>query len=104
MIDKVKWEKQSVYSKVFEDETSIDTWYYDEEKSTRGPFKVEIQWKDGLDKDWSKIQKTAKQMRKIERNQRTGKVAKQPTSEQKWLAPSGKLVGRTRAKMLGLIK
>jgi hypothetical protein len=104
MIEKVKWEKQTVYSKVFEDETSIDTWYYDEEKSNRGPYKIEVQWKNGLDKDWSQIQKNAKQMRKIERNQRNGNSKPLPITQQKWINPkNNKEVGYTRAKMLGLI-
>jgi hypothetical protein len=97
-------EKQTVFTRTYEDESSVDIWYYDEEKSNKGPYKIEIQWKNGLDKDWSKIQKDAKQMRKIERNQKKGKLMKQSKTEQKWLAPSGKMVGRTRAKNLGLIK
>lgn len=98
-------EKQTVFTRVYEDETSIDTWYYDIEKSDKGPYLCEVKWKDGLDKDWSKIQKNAKQMRKIERNQRNGISKPLAITQQKWINPkNNKEVGYTRAKMLGLIK
>lgn len=56
------------FIKVFEDEDTIETWTYNLDKST-GPILVEIKYKNGVDKKWSKMQKentrVKSEMRKI---------------------------------------
>lgn len=68
------------YTKVYEDEDTIETWTYDLNKFERGPVLVEIKYKNGLDKskNWNKLAKQAKddrrssrQMKKINENNNT---------------------------------
>lgn len=68
------------YTKVYEDENTIETWTYDLNKFERGPVLVEIKYKNGLDKskNWNKLAKQAKddrrsnrQMKKINENNNT---------------------------------
>jgi hypothetical protein len=68
------------YTKVYEDEDTIETWTYDLNKFERGPILVEIKYKNGLDKskNWNKLAKQAKddrrsnrQMKKINENNNT---------------------------------
>ena len=61
-----KWEEK------YEDEHSIEIWKYDTKKNPNGPIEVNITYKNGYDKQWSKMQKqnkddkrTARQMKKI---------------------------------------
>ena len=61
------------FIRVYEDNMATETWTFDLDKSTKGPIKVEIQWKHKIDEDWDNIQKTSKAMRSIERNQKKGK-------------------------------
>lgn len=90
------------FIRVYEDNMATETWTFDLDKSTKGPIKVEIQWKHKIDEDWGDIQKTSKAMRSIERNQKKGK--KIPLTHQKWINPAnGKEVGYQRAKALSLI-
>lgn len=57
------------FTRVYEDETSIETWTYDTDKFSRGPISVDIKYKGGFDteKKWIKMQKEAQDQRRIAR-------------------------------------
>ena len=61
------------FTRVFEDEDTIETWTYDPTKSTKGPINVDIKYKNNFDKGWVKRQNTAKKMAKIERKNNKNK-------------------------------
>lgn len=52
------------FTRVYEDETSIDTWTFDLDKFPRGPISVDIKYKNGADKKWIKNQNEAKRVKK----------------------------------------
>lgn len=60
------------FTRVYEDEDTIETWKYDLDKFERGPFEVDIKYKAGAEKrlkqrvkDAKQEKKTARQMKKI---------------------------------------
>jgi hypothetical protein len=60
------------FTRVFEDDTSIETWIYDPTITTRGPISVDIKYKAGAEKaikqraeNAQQEKKTARQMKKI---------------------------------------
>jgi len=64
------------FTRVYEDEDSIETWTFDLDKFDRGPISTEIKYKAGAEKrikqrakEAKQDKKTARQMKKInERN------------------------------------
>jgi hypothetical protein len=73
------------FTRVYEDDETIETWTFDLDKFERGPINVDIKYKNGLDKpkNWNKKAKEAKdqrrigrQMKKINNKQNDGKSSK----------------------------
>jgi hypothetical protein len=95
------------YTKVYEDEDTIETWTYNLDKF-HGPISVDIKYKNGYDKNWGKMQREAKRVKKETR--RIKKVADDknvnlPKSMQTFINPkTGKTVSYQRAKQLKLTK
>lgn len=100
-------EKPRRYQKVYEDDDSIETWVYNLDKFPNGPITVDIKYKNNYDKNWGKMQREAKRIKKETR--RIKKVAenknvKLPKSMQTFTNPkTGKTIGYQRAKALHLI-
>ena len=61
------------YTKIYEYEDATETWTYDLDKRLNGPLLVDIKYKNGVDKNWAKMQKEQKRiassMRKIKKAQ-----------------------------------
>ena len=64
--------KETKFTRVYEDDETIETWTFDLEKFKRGPVSVDIKYKAGADKaiklrakEATQIKKTARQMKKI---------------------------------------
>ena len=62
----------SKFTRVYEDEDTIETWAFDLDKFNKGPISVDIKYKAGADKaikarakEATQIKKTARQMKKI---------------------------------------
>jgi hypothetical protein len=60
------------FTRIYEDEDTIETWVYDLDKFDKGPINVEIKYKAGAEKrikqrakDNTQQKKTARQMKKI---------------------------------------
>jgi hypothetical protein len=60
------------FTRVYEDDDSIETWKFDLDKFNRGPIEVDIKYKAGAEKrlkqqakETKQIKKTARQMKKI---------------------------------------
>jgi hypothetical protein len=60
------------FTRVYEDEETIETWTFDLDKFKRGPVSVDIKYKAGAEKaiklrakEEKQIKKTARQMKKI---------------------------------------
>jgi hypothetical protein len=60
------------FTRVYEDEDTIETWTYDLDKFDKGPISVEIKYKAGAEKrikqrakDTTQQKKIARQMKKI---------------------------------------
>jgi hypothetical protein len=60
------------FTRVYEDEDTIETWYYNLDKFDRGPIEVDIKYKTGAEKriktrakEVKQQKKTARQMKKI---------------------------------------
>ena len=60
------------FTRVYEDEDSIETWTFDLDKFARGPISTEIKYKPGAEKrikarakEAKQIKKAARQMKKI---------------------------------------
>jgi len=73
------------FTRVYEDDETIETWTFDLDKFDKGPISVDIKYKNGLDKpkNWNKKVKEAKdkrrtdrKMRKINNKQNDGKSSK----------------------------
>lgn len=79
------------YTNVFSSNGITTTWVYDLDKFPFGPIEVNIEYDEGAENQ-------------DQEERRTNKKYKVPITQKKWLAPSGKMVGYTRAKNLGLIK
>lgn len=56
----------SKFERIYEDDDSITIWKYDLSKSN-GPIEVKIDYKKGIEKNWTKVQKEAKDIRRTER-------------------------------------
>jgi hypothetical protein len=55
------------FTRVYEDEETIETWTFDLEKFKRGPISVDIVYKKGADKAIKARAKEAKQIKKVAR-------------------------------------
>lgn len=62
----------SKFTRVYEDEDTIETWVFDLDKFNKGPINVDIKYKAGAEKrikarakDEKQIKKNARQMKKI---------------------------------------
>ena len=60
------------FTRVYEDDETIETWTFDLDKFDKGPISVDIKYKAGADKaikarakEAKQIKKTARQMKKI---------------------------------------
>jgi hypothetical protein len=58
------------FTRVYEDEDSIETWTFDLDKFDRGPISTEIKYKAGAEKRIKQRAKEAKQIKKNERQMR----------------------------------
>jgi hypothetical protein len=83
--------KQEIVTKTFKSiDGVVSTWYYEKDRLNLGPFKVEIKYPD----DWTSQEEDLKKSNK--------KVSK---TNKRFINPStGKEVGYSRAKALGLVK
>ena len=54
------------FQRVYEDETTIETWSFDTDRFRNGPISVDIKYKNGADKpkNWNKMVKQAKDDRR----------------------------------------
>lgn len=55
------------FSRVYEDEYTIETWKFDLKKFDKGPIEVDIKYKAGAEKALKLKAKEVKQQKKIER-------------------------------------
>jgi hypothetical protein len=55
------------FTRVYEDEDSIETWTFDLDKFDRGPISTEIKYKPGAEKRIKQRAKEAKQQKKVAR-------------------------------------
>ena len=55
------------FTRVYEDELTIETWKFDLDKFSRGPIEVDIKYKAGAEKKLKQQAKEAKQEKKIAR-------------------------------------
>ena len=55
------------FTRVYEDEDTIETWTFDLDKFKRGPIEVDIKYKPGAEKRIKQRVKEAKQQKKIAR-------------------------------------
>lgn len=55
------------FTRVFEDEYTIETWTYDPAITTKGPISVDIKYKAGAEKAIKQRAKDAKQEKKVAR-------------------------------------
>ena len=55
------------FTRVYEDDNSIETWKFDLDKFDRGPIEVDIKYKVGAEKRLKQHAKDAKQEKKIAR-------------------------------------
>ena len=58
------------FTRVYEDEDTIETWTFDLDKFDRGPISTEIRYKAGAEKRIKQRAKEAKQIKKNERQMR----------------------------------
>jgi hypothetical protein len=61
-----------IFTRVYEDDETIETWTFDLDKFDKGPISVDIKYKAGAEKqiksrakEEKQIKKTARQMKKI---------------------------------------
>lgn len=59
--------KLTKFTRVYEDELTVETWKYDLNKNPNGPFEVDIKYKAGAEKALKQQAKEAKQQKKIAR-------------------------------------
>lgn len=59
--------KLTKFTRVYEDELTIETWKYDLKKFDKGPIEVDIKYKAGAEKIIKAQAKEAKQIKKIAR-------------------------------------
>ena len=55
------------FSRVYEDDDSIETWKFDLDKFNRGPIEVDIKYKAGAEKRLKQQAKEVKQQKKVAR-------------------------------------
>jgi hypothetical protein len=55
------------FTRVYEDEETIETWTFDLDKFKRGPVSVDIKYKAGAEKASKARAKETKQIKKVER-------------------------------------
>lgn len=55
------------FTRVYEDELTIETWKFDLNKNPNGPIEVDIKYKSGAEKALKQRAKEAKQQKKIAR-------------------------------------
>jgi len=68
----IKEPTASKFTRVYEDEDTIETWVFDLDKFNKGPISVDIKYKTGAEKrikvraeDSKQVKKTTRQMKKI---------------------------------------
>jgi len=94
-----------------DDEGVIARWFYDRKRNLHGPIAVEAIYPkghelyEGQDAPIGKNEKLAKGAKGTKASAKSAKAGKNlPKSAMKYLNPAnGKMVGYTRAKMLGLV-
>lgn len=59
--------KPSKFTRVYEDELTVETWKFDLKKFDKGPIEVDIKYKTGAEKSLKLRAKEAKQEKKIAR-------------------------------------
>ena len=59
--------KETKFTRVYEDDETIETWTFDLDKFDKGPISVDIKYKVGADKAIKLRAKEAKQQKKIAR-------------------------------------
>ena len=59
--------KERQFTRVYEDDETIETWTFDVDKFDKGPISVDIKYKVGADKAIKLRAKEAKQQKKIAR-------------------------------------
>jgi hypothetical protein len=59
--------KETKFTRVYEDDETIETWTFDLDKFDKGPISVDIKYKAGADKAIKLRAKEAKQEKKIAR-------------------------------------
>jgi hypothetical protein len=59
--------KETKFTRVYEDDETIETWTFDLDKFDKGPISVDIKYKAGADKAIKLRAKEAKQVKKIAR-------------------------------------
>jgi len=59
--------KERQFTRVYEDDETIETWTFDLDKFDKGPISVDIKYKAGADKAIKLRAKEAKQQKKIAR-------------------------------------
>ena len=59
--------KETKFTRVYEDEETIEIWTFDLDKFDKGPISVDIKYKAGADKAIKLRAKEAKQVKKIAR-------------------------------------
>ncbi len=57
-------EQPRKFTRVYEDDSTIETWTYDLNKRTNGPISVDIKYKNGIDKKWVREQNEQKRVKK----------------------------------------
>jgi len=55
------------FTRIYEDEDAIETWFYDLDQFDRGPIEVDIKYKTGAEKRLKQQAKETKQAKKIAR-------------------------------------
>jgi len=70
--------KPSKFTRVYEDELTVETWKFDLKKFDKGPIEVDIKYKVGAEKEIKlrakeakQAKKIARQMKKIEQNDKS---------------------------------
>lgn len=59
--------KERKFTRVYEDDETIETWIYDLDVFDRGPIEVNIEYKENAEKEIKKRAKEVKQQKKIAR-------------------------------------
>ena len=57
--------KPTKFTRVYDDELTVETWKYDLNKNPNGPIEVDIKYKAGAEKEIKQRAKEAKQQKKM---------------------------------------